>query len=348
MKAMKIVVCALVLLFAVLAITGCQKEIAGSETATGNNKIANKVNDWLNQLGYSAGSQWSSRVQLVKENLVYVDAWTEKLPDDELLIITPINENTSSSFNKERMLKHYLVLIQDRAGKIRKGDVVQFSTTDKRGKQMPAGLLHDYFNHIKTDRDFMLTFLTVFDRPLYEINCQDGSIKQYSQAERKEKPGFTGKTAENCLEYYWNTYVDGVLVSSVYLGTICSPEVEEGAGGGGAGGGVPEAETVKYVSYVAYEENGYNCHPEIHSRVEFKGQKVSGEPQGGHFTNIRHYDSWTEDFVYPMDWHNIYWSAWTGSQDAREALQCNIFYGVSIPERYINPVKLFMFNDVFP
>lgn len=52
------------------------------------------------------------------------------------------------------------------------------------------------------------------------------------------------KTTEepSCLDWYLETYIDGELVSSVYLYTTC-PQVSTGGGGGGSGGGAGTSPT---------------------------------------------------------------------------------------------------------
>lgn len=84
----------------------------------------------------------------------------------------------------------------------------------------------------------MLRKSNIFGWTLYEISYENGRPTSF-KAPAKKKSSIS-RTSE-CLDWYWQTFVNGVLVEEVYLYTTCSeeegPQGGCGCTGGGGGGG---------------------------------------------------------------------------------------------------------------
>ena len=76
---------------------------------------------------------------------------------------------------------------------------------------------------------------------IYEIDINNGTPSAYKYMKKRNPGGrgqLTGRT-ESCVDWYLQTYVNGILISEVFLFTDCGLYVEEGGGGGGGGNGNP-------------------------------------------------------------------------------------------------------------
>lgn len=227
----RLIFCLYVLFFA-----ACRKET--SAPIPERQETDTKITEWLDSQKSIDDSAKNSKILRLKESLEFSKLWIENIKAGENFIIIPASNAIKSTLVKDQNSKCYLVLMLDLSGKIRNGNVVQYASGNGPAENIPVGLFNKFYNNQAITTNFRITYLNLVGRPLFEFNYQKGKIKEYSVANKKAMANESGKSQEVCLEYYWNTYVNGILVSSEYLGTFCAPEVEEGGGsGGGSGGG---------------------------------------------------------------------------------------------------------------
>lgn len=80
---------------------------------------------------------------------------------------------------------------------------------------------------------------------IYEIEINNGTAEAFRYMKKRNTGGRSeevGRTA-TCVDWYWQTYENGVLVSEVFLFQDCSMGVEEGGSGSGGGGGTNTYDT---------------------------------------------------------------------------------------------------------
>ena len=157
--------------FALLSLHSCQKEVSQNSDGLSNIKTqeaSTKVNQWLESQKATANDHKASVLEAVKNNLAFDAMRFEKLNDSENLIIVPIKSAFQSEVNKDKALINNLLLIENSAGKIRKGNIVEFiSKHDPDLKALPANTFHKFYNEENIAVDGRFVFLNMNDKLLY-------------------------------------------------------------------------------------------------------------------------------------------------------------------------------------
>lgn len=163
---------------------------------------------------------------LISESVIRPSGYGKKV------MITPIKKEPAT--REEQSTTTFLLSQLNSEGRIIRSNIVTYTPeTAAAPVRMPADLFENYYGDGRLP-DVKLTFRSNTGRLLFETAFRNGDVYSHSYPEIKNRANHSGELTENeCVEWYWQTYVNGVLVSEVYLGTTCGPYVEEGSGGGG-------------------------------------------------------------------------------------------------------------------
>lgn len=352
------------LLFFVILIgaLSCKKETSESPT---RDITINKVNAWLdNQIALTKSAK-AQNILLLKENLDIANLKLENSGDNEQLLTIPIKETFKQSRNIASDAVPYFVAIMNKAGSIRKANVVLYMP--KAGNIISALPDKTFYNILNEGTNVVsgqFRFLSVAGRWLYQLDYNEkGNLSAFGLVQQKSKPvqnvanaNDVTTFARTCTDWYLittNYYSDGsTTTTEEYIGRTCEGSNDDIAyqslnpddWGGSA--------TIDYVfAHVVPKEwqvNVYLPYWNVHSIEDHTGKKVSSEPQGGHFTDIKHKTS----FLYSGTSLSIWTETTsTASLDNNRTSHIYIWGRIKVPSvSYDEPIyndKTWNFNQVF-
>lgn len=363
MKKITILITGVFLFFiAIIAFSSCKKDTASSEENTAarasalTSEAISKINTWLEKQKKAASLTGISRIQSLKESLAYSLAMTRDLRRSDSILIIPINKGYETAINKERSPVNMLVIFFNEQKEIDKGYIVQYISTRKFADNTALlNFMFDYYDFRDTRFSGSLAYLTVADEFSYELNYENGAYRYYKSTGKKPMGGLTETCFEVGFYYFWS---DG-SVTWQPIGSFCDncepAKTIHGRTykincGGGGGGGPEEPALTKELWWEVYREVATGPEPHIEAGVQFWGRKVSGESQGGHFTQANDHGISTFNFdMYGMNFVSGYSQSWHGTQNAYQAVQGTITYPPYTEDPlYIHPTKTFQFGEVFP
>lgn len=296
------------LLFFVILIgaLSCKKETSESPT---RDITINKVNAWLdNQIALTKSAK-AQNILLLKENLDIANLKLENSEDNEQLVTIPIKESFKQSRNIASDAVPCFVAIMNKAGSIRKANVVLY--IPKAGNVISALPDKTFYNILNEGANVVsgqFRFLSVAGRWLYQLDYNEkGNLSAFGLVQQKSKPvqnvanaNDVTTFARTCTDWYLittNYYSDGsTTTNEEYIGRTCEGSNDDIAyqslnpddwGGSATIDYVFAAKKPKEWSVSAYLNEG-TTHWDVHSIEEFSVKQIASEPQGGHFTAISH------------------------------------------------------------
>ncbi|HEY0067012.1 MAG TPA: hypothetical protein VGB46_06615 [Flavisolibacter sp.] len=286
----------------------CKKEATpGVNASPIERQLISKTKNWLNDKEAAAPGQQKPAVRSVMENLDLRKFRTEELNNGEQLIVIPLLNGFTSSYNQGA--SHTLLLILDKEGTIRKGNIVQYKEHGMYA-EIPENAFFKIYNNKLFERDGDFTFLDIYGKPVYGFAYKDGKLHAMKCVEKGFiPPGESGRTSE-CTDWYMVTYIDGVEVESTYLFTTCTGggsggigenEVPDDPGGGTIGATTPVVS--KQITWMV-AANPYGIWKVI-SIERLSGQRNANDPSKGKFTNIEHLASLLEYGSPLVSWNEV-------------------------------------------
>jgi hypothetical protein len=191
----------------------------------------------------------------------------------------------------------------------------------------------------------------MYDYYLYEFNFKNNKLVstliKNTKATNHSNPTNQNNmsTAENCTDWYWQTYINGVLVSEVYLYTDCGINVEEGGGGGSQPIGVSVTRNVDLV--VKEITTGSQARWKILGTFTISGVKFTNTADN-YFTSISYagaacinYNSAYDGLPYMLPYFifsNTYSSGLIGTTVAKGTVNGIMYYpNFTPPETHVYP-----------
>lgn len=295
-------------IFLVTVVVSCKKEERAPSPAPGiSDAKANTINKWLEDQKNKATGNRPQTIADLQKNLDFQHATNGALFDGETMTVIPIQGAFVTVNNKEHNPINYLLILFDKTGEIRKGNIVQYiRSTDSRLAQLSATFFHDYYNLGVDDFTGTLTFLSIADELLHEEKYSRGKLVSSSQVQLKPKAVSGGKVNIACYDVWWVTWYPNGTSTWEYLYSYCDDgsggnggeqpckgpvttngrTLRTGCGGGsGPGGGDSEVEIARYKQWLLYApaDNSW----QIYSYEYIKGKRYPGGT-GGYFTSIHH------------------------------------------------------------
>lgn len=186
------------------------------------------TNHWFE--GQLNGTQSQGKVEVLnklKRSLNFEFLSVEPFKEKESLIVVPIESEDYKHNYKKQSVGSYLILILDKDGEIRKGNVLQ--TTSKLNG-LPKGTVASIYKNQKSIVDGSFIVNSIFNEYVFEVTYNNGDLTKYSymdnDKEKKRKSSFQSNSSESCIAWYLVTtyyYSDGSTeVTQEYLGYTCS------------------------------------------------------------------------------------------------------------------------------
>jgi len=283
-----------------LVMVSCQKEDAKYNT---NDEIISKINSWLDSKKPTQKPTQAVNVELLKQNILISELRIEQSADGERIVIIPVTEAFKAMKKIDPAAIPNLVLIEDKTGKIRKGNIVLFYPQNGYSyKNVPHNTFYDILNTAKPDCNGKIRYLSITGKRLHELEYENGHLKSFAHA---KDSGSTSARVNNCVDWYWvTTYYnsDGEVINETwdYIATTCQGEDCEDPYNAmlcpmdaSSGGGTGDDQAYEYAVSRPWKWGiTYTSNWNAESYETVTGIKNSNEPQGGHFTGIGHVSSY--------------------------------------------------------
>jgi hypothetical protein len=205
-------------------ITSCKREI--SPDSSSNRLTIAKVNAWLDEQKRGKSPGKAANIDLVKENLDFSNLRFEKSGNDEQLLVIPINEQFKMKTEIDLSTSTDLLLMVDKSGNIRNGNVVLYTAENKGANKIPENTYYHIFNTAEPEWNGKFQFLSITGRPQYQLEYKNKHLISSGLYQPKEKTATSDKTATDCYDWYlvttWYDISGNVTDQTyVYLYTTC-------------------------------------------------------------------------------------------------------------------------------
>jgi hypothetical protein len=283
-----------VLILSVLLFTSCKKEPSPVNPKT-NPDLAKLVVEWVNQQKLNNSAERIAKIEALQSHLEFNRGWTEMGNDNQKFIIIPVNESLQFVNNKNNKVSNYLVLTADPTGKPDIGYIIQ-NRTGRANTDLKEGVVSGISKGTHAIKDCSLTFITIYDRFLFESSYKDGSLHAVAVMDKNKNRTGTGPvatSASQCTDWFLVTtyyYSDGTTYqTSEYVGTTCGdctigdPLNQSLICDDGTGGGSGVLESNDYAAIV----NDFNSYVQKNtSEVSMNAPTTnsSPDPVSGNFT----------------------------------------------------------------
>lgn len=343
-------------LLAILLFTGCRKETPSFQQDAVHSEAISKVNTWLDKQSATGNGMQARSIQALRDKLEFTGLWFEELNQGEKLIVVPVGTGLETLYNKGKHPVNVLLLIQNTAGAIRKGNIVQY-LPENGASGIARNTFFRFYNDKPLETDATFSFLTLTGRLLYEMKYKDGKMNSFGMATPKNAgTAVTGPVqdpigpAPVCTDWYLVTtyfYADGTTEQTEeYLYTTC----EAGGGGGGGNGNGNDNEAPVFLSAQKdwrVAQNTYGLWFVV-SNEQFNGVKVPGELGGGHFTGMAHLTSAIISISNDYTWQELGATASFNATIATSTVSGKVTH-VHLGHTYISPTSCqWVFPTIFP
>lgn len=227
-------------LMAILA-TGCKKDMTQNQLLQPGNTSVQQAKNWYqNEISKTKSASRSTAGAIPLSNLSPEWYKSRRSIGGDALII-PVDSKQASGISVTRSL----VVEQNEQGEVSKGYISYVLSKDEANTGITGA------EDIPGDFSGAVINYSVDGNFISAIHYENGTTtdKQDNIVVKQHANNFAGGTAANnieapgcedgmsvCIDWYWQSWENGVLVSEVYIGTTCRC-YGGGSGGGGGGGG---------------------------------------------------------------------------------------------------------------
>ena len=233
-----------------LILISCQKD---AEKKNNNDELVSKIYSWLDKQKSPNQPNKAANVDLLKENIDFSALRFEQFTKNEQFIVIPIKENYKIKKNIDKNTPSVLLLVQDKAGNIIRGHMVQYSPENNEPmNSIPDNTFSKMYAEKEMECNGLFRFLSPTGRWLFQREYKNGKMKSFGFV--KAGDNAQARTSGTCTYYFLNLYwwENGVVVAkeTIYLGrfcesscddsinqTFCPDDAPDGSGSGGAGNG---------------------------------------------------------------------------------------------------------------
>jgi len=237
-----------------IVLFSCQKDVIKKEN---NQQLISKVNNWLDSRKPVGKEKQSENVELLKNHLETSALRIESSSWDEKIVIIPVKEEFKTLKNIDKEAIPNLVLILDKMGNVRKGNIVLFYPQSGQSySKVPDNTFYNILNTSHPEAIGKFKYLSVTGKRLHELQYQDGRLKGFGNF--KDSTANQNGRINFCIDWYWvYTWYDenGTIwyQTQEYVGSTCEGENCEdpynamlcpmdGSSGGGTGDDTAEFE----------------------------------------------------------------------------------------------------------
>jgi len=325
-----------------LLIASCKKEHARS---TVDEQLLSKVSLWLDAQKVPTKPNKAASIELLKNNLDFAKSWAEDSDGGEQILIVPANENYKELRKIDLKTIANLVLIFDKNGKIRRGNLVLYTAKDKNLTTVPKNTFYDIYNTAEPAASGEFKFLGVDGRWLYQLNYDNKTLKSIGLIQAKSQVGgrLGDVSVAACIDWYLiTTFYDEngnvIYTTSDYVGRTCSgcdDGMNEGFCPNNEGGGSTEtdyeyAKAVSKTWKVADDPDNPTSNRKIWSTDRIRYKLVATEPEGGHFTTPENWSHPCDFCGYTDSWDPQYMFSQATPQIQKVDVHGNLFYDARV------------------
>lgn len=344
----------LFLLTGFLALYACKKntEEAQIEKSMSSGMTA-KVTAWLDErLAKATATETKVKIQSLKESLDFSKLRTENFAEGEKFLVVPVREELQSNHNADKEKVTISLFILNKAGEVRKGNLVQFIPENKSEKPLlPVNTFEKMYNFRELEANGRFCFLSLDDKLMYQYDYRKGKLSAYGMVEarpssgnQKNNQGQQTLAADCTRDWYLTTtyyYSDGTSYTTYeYLySTPCSDVQSDDPNGGGGENLVEEAVIRELEWNVAWSPYGYWT---VTSTEKFEGKKAARK-----FTSVAH----KRDGIFPTN-GSVTWTrtemnvGGAGSSTAYSQIKGWVQGDGQV--RQVPGSNTFLFSQVFP
>ena len=299
-----------------LILFSCQKETIKNEP---NDQLVSKINSWLDSRKPLQKQTQAENVELLKANLEFSNLRIEQSREGEKIIVIPVNENFKTIKNLDKASIPNLVLVLDKMGNVRKGNLVLFYPQDGQVySKVPDNTFYNILNTSKPECNGKFKYLSVTGKRLHELEYENGHLKYFGYATDSSMNQRNGRINTFCVDWYWvYTWYDewGNIwsQSQEYYTTTCQGEdcedpynamlcpMDNSSGGGTGVSGDWEFAVSRPWKWDVGSTSNYLAV----SYENVDGVKIANEPQGGHFTGKAHVGSYFTVAIPGYTWQEV-------------------------------------------
>jgi hypothetical protein len=289
----------------ILFFVSCKRENLpsgqGSTPNAGQQQDIDKVKAWLLDQEAQASEDRPARIANLQANLDFDGMRTETLYNGQTMLVVPVKKGFVTENSKGKDPLNSLVLRLNAAGKITRGNIIQYLSKQRPMlDKLPANFFHDFYNGGITGLTATITFLSVAGELQAEVTRDNGKLVSNSEVKRKPKDsGPGGKISIECYDVWWVTYYPDGSSTWDFLYSFCtggeqpckSALVVNGknylVGCGGGGGDEEGVELTRPLQWTVWTSADHTYG--VVSIETVKGKRTGGGT--GYFTNINHSNS---------------------------------------------------------
>jgi hypothetical protein len=145
----------------------------------------------------------SENVELLKDNLDISRLRIEQSEEQEKIVIIPVKKEFKTLKNIDKNAILNLVLILDKSGNVRKGNLVLYLPENGQvNNKVPDNTFYNILNTGKPDCNGKFRYLSVTGKRLHELEYQNGHLKSFGNFKDSSINNGTGRT-NSCIDWYW-------------------------------------------------------------------------------------------------------------------------------------------------
>ncbi len=284
-----------------MAIVSCKKDNSELTLNRPDSKEIQKITDWLDIQKRKYGDTSSQKsIELLKNNLLLSKITVVTLNTEENIVVIPISKDFKTINITTQLSFKHLVIIETNDGKIKQGNIIEIIPKQQHFTNSYAQLMADVYNNKDNDLNGVFSFISITNKFITEREYRNGKLYSIRNLAGKNK-GVQGQkvtlNTSGCIDWYWQYFVDGVLVHEQYAYTTCG-EIDEcqvsrlidggtpfklNCGGGANGGNVETSFDVNETEAADDESDGiapkilYNYHATV-TRVNGEVTSVIVDP----------------------------------------------------------------------
>ncbi len=142
--------------------------------------VLEKANKWLNDKITIHNADRNTRVEEIRKNLDVSKASTETTREGDKLIIIPLSKAFKLNYRNTDPADHYLLLFDNPKKGLYKGNIVQYRPLNESDRTLPANSLSKLWDCDSVKANGTFSFLTIYDRLLYEVDYKGGVRTRYA------------------------------------------------------------------------------------------------------------------------------------------------------------------------
>jgi hypothetical protein len=211
------------LITCLILVSGCKKGSNIEPAPKPDNVTIGKVAAWLDGNKNIKQPDKADKIETLKSNLNFKDIHKEPFNAQEDFLVISVNEGFKQKFAISSNRLVYLLLIQNKNGTIRKGNIVIFTPNNNESVTgLPDQTFTKIFSSSQPSVMGKFSFLSVTGTRQNEATFTDDNVYSYGSIKTKD---LASSRTTSCIDWYLVTtyhWADGTTTQDeVYVGTTC-------------------------------------------------------------------------------------------------------------------------------